>query len=333
MKKTIIIFFIFLTSFLNSQDSLNDTITNDKINKITLKISELIKSVENQNNKLTELIKSNEKSFTREIEEIDENQKSFLINYSKSYDSINSLIFSQINQLILKDENLNNQLNEIKKNAEILNNDIKNANNDVSEIKKSSSINSNNIENVNRVISEKQQYGIIIFGLALILILIVYIVLSKKWSKDTKNLAEKQKEIFERQINDSLQITELLNKQSEEEFSQKNLTSNDHSFAIKVGGLVTRLNTTLNIMDKDVKGHKKLVINCERLEKSLQDNGYELVPLLNKPYNDGMKLVASFREDDSISKGERIITQIIKPQINYKGKLIQSAEVIVSVGE
>ena len=104
-------------------------------------------------------------------------------------------------------------------------------------------------------------------------------------------------------------------------------------FAIKVGGLVTRLNTTLNIMDKDVKGHKKLVINCERLEKSLQDNGYELVPLLNKPYNDGMKLVASFREDDSISKGERIITQIIKPQINYKGKLIQSAEVIVSVGE
>ena len=75
MKKTIIIFFIFLTSFLNSQDSLNDTITNDKI---TLKISELIKSVENQNNKLTELIKSNEKSFQREIEDIKQNMNKYL---------------------------------------------------------------------------------------------------------------------------------------------------------------------------------------------------------------------------------------------------------------
>ena len=333
MKKVLVIIFIFLTSFLNSQTSLNDTITNDKINKITLKISELIKSVENQNNKLTELIKSNEKSFQREIQEIDENQKSFLINYSKSYDSINSLIFSQINQLILKDENLNNQLNEIKKNAEVLNNDIQNANNDVSEIKKSSSINSNNIENVNKTISEKQQYGIIIIGLALILILIVYIVLSKKWSNDTKKIAKKQKEIFEKQINDSLQITELLNKQSEQKISSNELENEDHAFAKKVADLSTRMNRTLNSMDNTIKGHKKLMMAIEKLEKSLEDNGYELVPLLNKPYNEGMKLLASLQPDESLKKDEKIITQIIKPQINYKGKLIQSAEVIVSYGE
>ena len=333
MKKVLVIIFIFLTSFLNSQTSLNDTITNDKINKITLKISELIKSVENQNNKLTELIKSNEKSFQREIQEIDENQKSFLINYSKSYDSINSLIFSQINQLILKDENLNNQLNEIKKNAEVLNNDIQNANNDVSEIKKSSSINSNNIENVNKTISEKQQYGIIIIGLALILILIVYIVLSKKWSNDTKKIAKKQKEIFEKQINDSLQITELLNKQSEQKISSNELENEDHAFAKKVADLSTRMNRTLNSMDNTIKGHKKLMMAIEKLEKSLEDNGYELVPLLNKPYNERTKLLASLQPDESLKKDEKIITQIIKPQINYKGKLIQSAEVIVSYGE
>lgn len=336
MKKNIIIFFILFSALLNSQSNSNDTIVNIKINKLSLKLSEITNSLKNQNNNFTDLSNSNKKSFYLEIDKINEKLKSFTNIYAKNFDSINSLISNisnQINKLILRDNDLNNQLNVIINNAEVLKNDIKNANIDVTEIKRSSSINSSNIENVNKVISEKQQYGIIVIGLALILILIVYIVLSNKWSKDTKNLAKKQEEIFEKQINDSLQIAELLNKQSEEEFSQKNLTNNDHSFAIKVGGLVTRLTTTLNLMDKDVKGHKKLVLNCERLEKSLKDNGYELFPLINKPYNDGMKLVASFREDDSVSKGKRIITQIIKPQINYKGKLIQSAEVIVSVGE
>jgi hypothetical protein len=31
--------------------------------------------------------------------------------------------------------------------------------------------------------------------------------------------------------------------------------------------------------------------------------------------------------------GERIITKIIKPQINYKGQLVQVAEVEVSTGK
>ncbi len=333
MKKTLIIFFIFITSILNSQISINDSLIEKKIDNLSIQLLEITRYIENQNKKLSELINLNEKKFYNEIEKIDEKQKSFIKNYSKNLDSINSLIFSEINQLILKDKNLNNLINDIKKNTEVLNNDLKNANNDVTEIKKSSSINSNNIENVNKEISEKQQYGIIIIGVALILILIVYIVLSKKWSKDTKKLSEKQKEIFEKQINDSLQIAELLNKQSVEKFSVNDLKNEDHAFAKKVADLSTRMTKTLSSMDSNIKGHKKLLIATERLKNSLNDNGYELVPLLNKPYNDGMKLLASFQPDESLKKDEKIITQIIKPQINYKGKLIQSAEVIVSFGE
>ena len=43
-----------------------------------------------------------------------------------------------------------------------------------------------------------------------------------------------------------------------------------------------------------------------------------------------MKLSANFIEDEDLKPGERIITGISKPQINYNGRMIQSAQVTVS---
>jgi hypothetical protein len=54
--------------------------------------------------------------------------------------------------------------------------------------------------------------------------------------------------------------------------------------------------------------------------------------MLNKPYNDGMKVQANFRPDDSLKDGEQVITRIIKPQVNYGGVMIQSAQIEVSQG-
>ena len=52
--------------------------------------------------------------------------------------------------------------------------------------------------------------------------------------------------------------------------------------------------------------------------------------MLGKPDNDGIKAVANFNDDDEIEEGKRIITAIIKPQINYKGQMIQAAQITVS---
>ncbi len=43
-----------------------------------------------------------------------------------------------------------------------------------------------------------------------------------------------------------------------------------------------------------------------------------------------MNLEANFVDNDEIPKGSQIITRIIKPQINFKGKMIQAAQVEVS---
>lgn len=52
--------------------------------------------------------------------------------------------------------------------------------------------------------------------------------------------------------------------------------------------------------------------------------------MLGKPYVEGMKATPNFIPDETLKEGEQIITGIIKPQINYKGIMIQSAQITVS---
>ncbi len=46
-----------------------------------------------------------------------------------------------------------------------------------------------------------------------------------------------------------------------------------------------------------------------------------------------MKLSAKFKPDPSLKNGEKIITRIIKPMVNFNKITIQEAQVEVSVGE
>ena len=106
----------------------------------------------------------------------------------------------------------------------------------------------------------------------------------------------------------------------------------DHSFAFRVADEIIRLQLNLSRMDESVKGYKQIKASVRKLEQSLNSNHYELEDLLNKPYDNGMNLQASFVEDENLNENESIITRIIKPQINYKGKLVQAAQVEVSQG-
>jgi hypothetical protein len=207
------------------------------------------------------------------------------------------------------------------------------AKNDVSEIAESSSINANSIDTVNQALSQKQQYGLIFIGLFLILVLAVYTILTKRQNTDTKKLASKQQEILEKQIQDGQQLTDWLSKQSSDSFGKSVSGEVDHSFAKRVADEIVRITTNLSRMDTSIKGHKQLSASVRKLEQSLNSNGYELEALINKIYDNGMNLQANFVIDENLKEGESIITRIIKPQINYKGKLIQAAQVEVSQGE
>ena len=107
----------------------------------------------------------------------------------------------------------------------------------------------------------------------------------------------------------------------------------DHSLALKVADEIIRIQRNLSSMDPEIKGLKQLEFAVDRIQDNFRENGYEMVELLNKPYDQGMKVSAKFKTDDSLKQGEQIITRIIKPQVNFNDVVIQEAQVEVSVGE
>lgn len=104
----------------------------------------------------------------------------------------------------------------------------------------------------------------------------------------------------------------------------------DHSLALKVADEVVRIEMNLARMDPAIKGHKQLLKAVERIRNNFLANGYEMVEMLGKPYTEGMKVTANFVPDDTIPAGTQLITGIIKPQVNYQGRMIQAAQITVS---
>jgi hypothetical protein len=154
-------------------------------------------------------------------------------------------------------------------------------------------------------------------------------LLNNKWNSETKKLSLKQKEVIEKQVEDSQKLADWLSDKSSSELSSKP-NETDHSFAKRVADEIVRMSTNLSRMDDSIRGFKQLSASVRKLIQSLSINEYEIVELLNKPYSSGMNLEANFVFNEELEKGSQIITRIIKPQINYKGKMIQGAQVEVS---
>lgn len=131
-------------------------------------------------------------------------------------------------------------------------------------------------------------------------------------------------------------LMELLESQMKVQQSQPQTTANtepDHSLVKKVADEVVRIEMNLSKMDESVKGYKQLKKAVEHIKDNFLANGYEIVDMLGKQYSEGMKAAVSFVSDETLKEGERIITKIIKPQINYKQQMIQAAQIEVSQAE
>lgn len=104
----------------------------------------------------------------------------------------------------------------------------------------------------------------------------------------------------------------------------------DHSLPMKVADEIVRIELNMSRMDPSIKGYKQLGKAVQRIKDNFKANGYDIIDMLGKPYNEGMKVIASLVTDESLEPGQQIITGITKPQINYNGKMIQTAQITVS---
>jgi len=176
--------------------------------------------------------------------------------------------------------------------------------------------------------------------IALIMLVVVYLVLRKKILRGSssidkikaaqESLETAQKSLQEESVKLDSKLVELLEKQVTTQPQSSTEEQPDHTLALKVADEIVRIETNLSRMDETVKGYKQLKKAVERIRTNFLANGYEIVEMLGKPYNEGMKASVNFETDESLSEGEQKITGIIKPQINYKGKMIQTAQITVS---
>ena len=103
----------------------------------------------------------------------------------------------------------------------------------------------------------------------------------------------------------------------------------NHSLPLKVGDEIHRMRKRIENMPQEVKGLGALKNSLIRLEEEINAAGYVMVDLLGRDYNEGIICEARFVECASVPRGREIITEVLKPQINHNGQLIQVAKIEV----
>lgn len=199
------------------------------------------------------------------------------------------------------------------------------------------------IDEVGQSLSTNSLYGIIGVLSAILLSGLLYWLLSKRQKTDKTEVVE-QLQKTKSSIEESLvkefgkqtslieSELQLLSQQKIENPKAENIEP-DHSLALKVASEINLIERNINLMDKGTKGLKQLERSVGKLKDNLSANGYEMPELLGKQYHQGMKvIVTSSIPDENLEKGSEIITKVLIPQVNFNDKMIQSAQIEVSVG-
>lgn len=300
MKKVTIILMLFASFQIFAQNS-----SSDKVEEQVKKVQAQVQKLENDNKSL----KSEISVIQSKLMQIN----SKVIEHTDKIDSVNTKLNLSTSKLGLQITNTESAANS-------------------------------KIQAIDDNLSKNTLWGIIAVLLALIVSGVIYFILNKKQREDKSDvidqLSKTKSSIEESLVKEFGKQTELLETQlqliEEQAKNQTSKTSNqeiDHSLALKVADEITLIERNISLMDKDVKGLKQLSRSVQKLKDNLNANGYEIPELLGKQFNQGMKLtVVSSIPDDNLNKGEEVISKIIKPQVNYGGKMIQTAQVEVSIG-
>lgn len=198
----------------------------------------------------------------------------------------------------------------------------------------------NNVSTLSESINSRTWLGAFGILIAIGLLACTYYILRRKISSGAttidkirsaqEGLETAQKAMQEESVKLDSKLVELLDKKIEATPTPNATEQTDHKLALKVADEIVRIEMNLSKMDSSIRGYNQLKHAVIRIRNNFSANGYEIVEMLGKPFNEGMKATVSYETDETLKEGERIISRITKPQVNYNGKLIQVAEITVS---
>jgi len=206
---------------------------------------------------------------------------------------------------------------------------------------------SKKIDSIDQTVNKGSIYWIIGLIVVALLAIILYILLRNQMIKQKvgldsniqdarKKIEDTRRELEEEAMKLDGKLVEVLNTQLKLMQNQKEdleeipklKKETDHSLVLKVADRLISMEKNLSRMDEKTKGLKNLKKAIQSIKDNFASNDYEIVEMIGKPFDEGMKASVTYNPDSEEKPG--IITRIIKPQVNYKGEMIQPAQIEVS---
>jgi len=248
---------------------------------------------------------------------------------------------SQLQSLLQQTEKLNLQSDSLSKQTETNSENISSIAADLgTKIQTTETNAKESISKLDKDVEKNRLYWIIGTLITLILGGLVYWLLGKRIATSQTDVESQirntKKSLEEESLKLYAQLLDIINSQlkiKETETDKPESGEKDHSLVLKVADEVTRILMNLEVMDKEIKGYKHLKKYSESILDNLKAYGYEIPQLIGMNYNSGMNMVATLEFDESVESGKQIIKRIIKPQVNFEGKMIQAAKVTVAFNE
>jgi hypothetical protein len=303
MKRIILIVALFNTTIFIAQTQNETPIVND-ITLIQKNIVKQSKEIDNLNSKIGKqnvLIEN----FSQEVKKLQ------ILN-----DSLSKLIETNRSNITVIAEELGTKIQATETNA------------------------TESFSKLDKDLSKNRLYWIIATLVTLLLGGLIYWLLGKRITSNQTDVETQikntKKSLEEESLKLDAQLLEIINSQLKIKELDNDKTPSgekDHSLVLKVADEVTRILMNLEVMDKEIKGYKHLKKYSESILDNLKAYGYEIPQLMGMNYNSGMNMVATLEFDESIESGKQIIKRIIKPQVNFDGKMIQAAKVTVAFNE
>ncbi len=161
----------------------------------------------------------------------------------------------------------------------------------------------------------------------------VYEALGFKQKQSVQYIEDKKADIERRRQEE---LNNIGIKQKGRAFSQLRDEKDEDGKVTKVRTPEEKLNA-INLIERNVaEGNvltKEEQNELQKIKNELASQGYEVPKILGKKFHQGMKVIVNNSiPDESLAEGEEIITKVLTPQINKDDKMVQTAQIEVTVG-
>lgn len=331
MNKIILTTLVLFTSIIYAQDVNNSNkaikdleFENKKLideNKdLELKINSLEKEVNSIKNKLD--LKADNKKFDIEIDSIKANQKKII---NKIKEKANIVSVERIKN------SLENKIDATKSNINDNTTQLGSANDEIKNILVTLDDQGINIQNTSGKVEKNNIYILLSFLLG-IMLLITCIIIYRLTSKNKTNISSANDQLKRiKELDDDLRnILEKHTKILENDNGTDSQEETLKSLKIVADEIMTMENNIYQMTEdeQNSRGLKRIKRAIKNLRNNYKTMGYDIPVLLGIEWKEGDIIeIISEIPDENIEKGKRIISRVVTPRIDFKGKMIQRAKV------